>query len=63
MLEKNKTGIWIPKYLFRIFAKGVISAWLPKFAYKKPWKYLPWFSKKVKDYEKGRAVVVEKHKL
>ncbi|MFZ2189801.1 MAG: glycosyltransferase family A protein [Candidatus Magasanikiibacteriota bacterium] len=61
--KQGKIGVYIPKTLFTIIAKGTMSSWLPKFAYKKPWKYLPWFKSKVEKYEKAREVVISKHSL
>jgi len=61
MTEHDKVGIYIPETLFTIIAKGQISAWLPRFAYKKPWKYLPYFNKRVKDYERAREIIIKKH--
>lgn len=63
MLDQGKVGICVPEYLFAITAKGVISNWLPKFAYKKQWKWFPLWSQKVKDYENARDIIRNKHKL
>ena len=61
MVELGKKGEWIDEYLFTIISTGIISGWLPKFAYKKPWKNLPWWSEKVRNYEKAKKIIVEKH--
>lgn len=65
MLEQDHKGIYIPKYLFRIITGGTISAWLPKYAYRKPFKYL--LPKKIKDrikrYENAVRVIKKKHNL
>ncbi|MDD2656003.1 MAG: glycosyltransferase family A protein [Patescibacteria group bacterium] len=63
MLELGKKGEWIDEYLFTIISTGIISGWLPKFAYKKPCKNLPWWSEKVSNYEKAKKIIVEKHHL
>jgi len=63
MIKKGETGIYVPKILFTIIAQGTISTWLPSFAYKKPWKYLPGFRKKVKKYEKAKNIIIKKHRL
>lgn len=64
LLDKNKIGIYIPEYLFATIPhKSGISKWLPKFAYKKPWRYLPIFSKKVKAYEEAKNIILKKHGL
>jgi len=59
MLEKNKTGIFLPEVLYkRMVAKRRkgISNWLPSFIYKLPWK-----TKSVKDYENAREIILKKH--
>lgn len=61
MAEQGKTGVYIPETLFTITSKGTISSWLPSFAYKKPWKYLPWIRNKVRKYEEARELVRKKH--
>src|SRR3989339_368666 len=64
MLEKNKIGIYIPEFLFfAIPHKGGISGWLPSFAYKKPWRWLPGISGKVKEYDATKRIVMEKHHI
>ncbi len=63
MAEQGKNGVYIPETLFTIISKGTMSSWLPKFAYKKPWKWLPGFREKVKKYEEAKKVVVQKHHL
>ncbi|MFA7662314.1 MAG: glycosyltransferase family A protein [Patescibacteria group bacterium] len=60
MLEKGRSGIWIPEMLFKVQTKdSKISSWLPSFVYKIPWLKL----KRVKEYEVGREVVLKKHGL
>ncbi|MBU0596778.1 glycosyltransferase family 2 protein [Patescibacteria group bacterium] len=61
--EQDKKGVWIDEYLFKVLPGGTMSSWLPKFAYKKPWKYLPWVSGRVRKYEDDRAVIFLKHSL
>jgi len=62
MLENDKIGIYIPEFLFFVFSnKKGISAWLPSFAYKKPWRWLPGISGKVKEYDATKQIVMEKH--
>jgi len=60
MLEKNKTGIFIPEVLFKkiIFGRKGYSSWLPSFFYKLPWK-----NKKIEDYEKYKKIILDKHKI
>ena len=61
MVEKGKKGYWLDEYLFVIISNGGISDWLPKFAYKKPWSYLPWWKEKVEKYKKAKEIITEKH--
>jgi len=61
--KQGKIGVYIPETLFTIISKGSMSNWLPKFAYKKPWKYLPGFRRKVEKYEEAREVVAKKHNI
>lgn len=63
MTEQGKIGVYIPETLFTIIAKGTMSSWLPSFAYKKPWKWLPGIRRKVKKYEEAKKMVIKKHNL
>jgi len=61
MLEQRKVGVWVDQGLYYIVGRGTMSFWLPKFAYKKPWKFLPGIKKRVEDYEKAREIIFKKH--
>ena len=63
MAEDGKCGVWVNEYLFKIISKGSISSWLPKFAYKKPWRYLSGIKCKVDDYERAKEIIIKKHSL
>jgi glycosyltransferase involved in cell wall biosynthesis len=64
MAEQGKKGVWVDEYLFTVTPhKKRTSTWLPSFAYKKPWRWLPWVSSKVKSYEVARNIVAKKHQL
>jgi len=63
MVEQGKKGVWIDEYLFNITGSGTISGWLPKCAYKKPWRYFPWIKSRVKKYEEAKKIVMKKHGL
>jgi len=63
MLEQDKVGVYISQTLFTIKSGGSMSQWLPSFAYKKPWKWLPGVRSKVRKYEEARKVISEKHGL
>jgi hypothetical protein len=58
MLEAGYQGVWIDKVLYHIASGGVMSTWLPGFAY----KFLPFLSI-VKKYKEGMRVVKEKHRI
>ncbi len=61
MLENKKQGIWIDEYLFSVRTPGSISRWLPSYAYRFPFKWLPRWSKQVKEYNKAKLAVQKKH--
>lgn len=64
MAEQGKKGVWIDEYLYQVVThKGGMSVWLPSFAYKKPWRHLPFFNKKVSAYEKAKEVIKKKHQI
>lgn len=64
MAERGKKGIWIDEYLYgSVPTKNGMSEWLPSFAYKAPWKYLPFFSSRVKKYEEAKKIILKKHGL
>lgn len=60
LLEKNKVGIFIKKVLYKKITAGRVgySSWLPSFMYRLPWK-----SKKVKEYETAKEILIKKHHL
>lgn len=60
LLEKNKVGVFVKKVLYKKITIGRvgISSWLPSFMYRLPWK-----TKKVKDYEVAKEIVIKKHHL
>ena len=58
MLEQGHIGIWIPQVLFTVAPGGIISSWLPSFAY----KLLP-FLKEVKKYKNAVRIIKAKHGL
>lgn len=60
LLEKNKTGIFIPEVLYKKCVQGRkgISMWLPRFAYR-----LMWRSRVVQEYAAAKNLVLAKHHL
>lgn len=63
MLEQGKKGVYVPGFLFKAKPGGTMSSWLPSFAYRKPFKWLPGVKRRVEEYEKAKEVVRKKHKL
>ncbi len=64
MLKKRKEGIYIPETLFKVVPRKTgISSWLPSFAYKKPFRFLPGFAKRVREYEEKKEIVMKKQGL
>ncbi|MBU2542381.1 glycosyltransferase family 2 protein [Patescibacteria group bacterium] len=63
MSEDGKKGVWVDEYLFTVLGGGTMSGWLPGFAYKTPFKWLPWVKSKVFNYEKTKKIVLKKHNL
>jgi glycosyltransferase involved in cell wall biosynthesis len=62
--ERGGSGVWVPEFLFRIIQHGgSMSSWLPSFAYKSPWKYLPIIRGQVRRYHEAEQVVRQKHFL
>lgn len=64
LLEKGKVGAYVPGFFYRThMSRGGMSTWLPSFAYKFPFRYLPFFSTRVKSYESAKKVVQKKYHL
>jgi glycosyltransferase involved in cell wall biosynthesis len=61
VLEQGYGGVYVPGYLFWIKPGGTMSAWLPRFAYRVPWRYLPGIRTQVERYERAREVIRQKH--
>jgi glycosyltransferase involved in cell wall biosynthesis len=60
LLEKNKTGIFVPEILFNkdVGGRKGISSWLPEIFFKLPFK-----TKGVQKYEAAQLIVLRKHGL
>ena len=60
LLEKNKTGVFVPEVLFKKLVGGRkgMSHWRPSLFYRLPWKL-----KAIKEYETAREIVRLKHGL
>ncbi|MBT5820287.1 MAG: glycosyltransferase family 2 protein [Candidatus Magasanikbacteria bacterium] len=64
MAEKEKRGVWIDAYLFQAIPHAFgISTWLPRWAYDKPWKYIPGVRNKVRRFERAKKIIENKHHL
>ena len=63
LLEKNKTGHYVPDISYTILAGGTMSAWLPGFFYSAPFAWLPGIRSRVKRYQAAKQVIAEKHGL
>lgn len=64
LLEQGHNGVHVPEYLFRVIPhRGGMSAWLPSFMYRTPWKYIPGIHWQIIHYETARAVIQKKHGL
>jgi glycosyltransferase involved in cell wall biosynthesis len=63
LTEKGRQGMWIDECLFTVKAGGSMSVWLPSFAYKKPWRWLPWIRARVSAYECAQKIVKRKHNI
>lgn len=63
LLEKNKIGVYVPGFLFSHEPGGTMSNWLPRFAYRAPWKWLPGIRAHVMRYEQARQILAAKHQL
>lgn len=63
MAGQGKKGVWIDEILFQVEGGGTISSWLPSFAYRVPFRWLPSIYTKVKNYEAAREVLWYKHSI
>ncbi len=65
MLENGHVGVFIPDYLFRVQTGGTMSSWLPKCAYRAPFKYFLFGKarKNLADYERAVEIIRKKHNL
>lgn len=64
MLEKNKTGVWVPEVLFSIAPrKSGMSTWLPSVIHKISWPIFGWMPREVRRYREAERIIREKHRL
>ncbi|HWQ99872.1 MAG TPA: glycosyltransferase family A protein [Candidatus Methylomirabilis sp.] len=64
IVERGGVGVWIPEKLFTLSVgrKGM-SAWLPAFFHRLPWKWIGWMPEELKTYRQWEKVVKEKHRM
>jgi len=64
MLGQGKTGVFVDQILFQAAVdQQALSKWMPKIAYKLPWKLIGWKPKAISRYEEAREVIRKKHNL
>ncbi len=63
-LKQDKKGVWLNEYLFKLVPREEgISDWIPSFAYHPPFSWIPGIKSKVKNYQKAREKIEDKHDL
>lgn len=63
-LERGIIGAYVKGALMRVSVERTgISSWLPRWSYRKPWRWLPGVRRRVHAYEQARAIIVKKHGL
>jgi glycosyltransferase involved in cell wall biosynthesis len=66
MLSQGKEGVCVPEYLFKARIDGasrIGTQWMPKMAYKIPWKRIGFTPKAIQKYEAAREIIKKKHQL
>ncbi len=66
MLEAGKTGVLVPDMLFTVAVHGasrIGSVWMPRIAYRVPWRWFGWAPPAVRRYQEARAAIARKHHL
>lgn len=66
MLSEGKKGVAVSDMLFYVRIDGasrIGSSWLPKIAYRIPWKRLGFVPGPIKRYEDAKAIISRKHAL
>ncbi len=62
MMEQGHMGVYVPEVLFTVKSHGAtVSAWLPSFMYRLPWKKFGIRIPSIEKYEKWKQIVMEKH--
>ncbi len=66
MAENGSKGYYLPETLLNVRIEGesrIGSAWLPKYIYRLPWKFLPFKMKRVERYLSAKEALKAKHDL
>ena len=63
MGERGAKGFWMDEVLYKVEPKGVMSSWLPRFAYALPWKILGRTPTAIQKYEDAKVIIRKKHHL
>ena len=64
MLGEGKRGVFVDETIFHAHVdKQALSKWMPKIAYKIPWRWFGWKPQAIRNYEKAREVIRQKHNL
>ncbi|MFH1142212.1 MAG: glycosyltransferase family A protein [Candidatus Uhrbacteria bacterium] len=62
MLEQGKTGVFVDQVLFKASVdQQALSKWMPKIAYRIPWKLIGWKPKAITEYEQAKTIIQQKH--
>jgi phosphatidylinositol alpha-1,6-mannosyltransferase len=61
MSERGSKMLRVPYTLFRLRSGGTMSAWLPSFFHRLPWKQIGWMPAALTRYREAEVVVKKKH--
>jgi hypothetical protein len=61
MSERGSKMLRVPYTLFRLRSGGTMSAWLPSFFHRLPWKRIGWMPAALTRYREAEVVVKKKH--
>ncbi len=64
MLEAGHTGILVPEYLMHAtIERQGISTMIPSFMHRIPWHWIGWKPRSIREHDKAKRIVMEKHGL
>jgi glycosyltransferase involved in cell wall biosynthesis len=62
LAERGSSGYWIDEVLYTVGQRrSGMSKWIPSFAYRAPFRWLPYIRTQVHAYEAAEAIVRKKH--